>query len=73
MADHGQATFGAWAKGWYVFHKACQKHFCRGDYSDETAAKNARDVLVANGTGQCPGCSEATPDNGHYTVRQVTP
>lgn len=73
IADHGQATFGIWAKGWYVFHNACQKHWCRGNYPNENEADQEVPNLVSGGTGKCPGCQQPTPHNGHYTVRQVTP
>ncbi len=53
---------------WRLSHNTCINEWYQ-DFPTRPQAEQKRDELVES--GRCESCAIATPDNGHYTIRQV--
>ena len=53
---------------WRVYHDDCGNEWYK-EFRTQTEADSYWEDSTPN---TCPGCGTSTPDNGHYTVRQVT-
>lgn len=57
-------------KTWRLKHEECTNDPpWHQDFPTQPQAEERRAGLAG---GTCPGCGNATPDQNHYTVRQVT-